>query len=218
MREAFLKLVLLAIISVPQLGVQSTSAAESPNCNGDTTDWSGKDNPGAGRAEQCAWARICVGQIATFAKPELEKPDGTRQEESPQSRESRFLRGEFIKEILREKWSKQIPAEGIRISGAIIGNLMLDNVAVDERFECQHCDFEGGVRFLYVRPKWFINLTGSNIIGPADQQCKEGDFRGILNFGGLSSQGSIILKDVTADCGITLDGAKIKENSDFARQ
>jgi hypothetical protein len=210
MRGTLLRLVLLAIISVPQLRAQSTSVAAPPKCNQDTTDWSGKDDPGAikASAEQCAWARISAGQIASFVKP-----DDTVKE-SPQSRASRLLRGEFIKEILREKWSKQIPAEGIRISGAIIDKLMLDNIAVDERFECQQCDFEGGVRLLYVRPKWFIDLTGSNIIGPTDQKCTEDerDYRGILNLGGLSSDGSVILNNVTADCGITLDGAKIKEN------
>jgi hypothetical protein len=199
---------------VPQLGAQPTYAGEPLKCNQDTTDWSGKESPGTTKAEKCAWERIRLGQIAVFAKPELEKPDGTRQEESPQSRDSRSLRGEFIKEMLREKWSKQIPVEGIRISGAIIGNLTLDNIAIDQRFECQRCDFEGGARFLYVRPKWFIDLSGSHILGPADPQCKEDerDLSGVLNLGGLSGEGSIILRDVTADCSITLDGARIKEN------
>jgi hypothetical protein len=220
MRGALLRFVLIAIISVPQLLAQSTSVAGPLKCNQDTTDWSGKDDPGAIKApaEQCAWARISAGQIATFTRPELKTSDRTKQEESRQSRESRRLRGEFIKEILREKWSKQIPAEGIRISGAIIDKLDLDNMSLDQRFECHDCDFEGGARFLYVRPKWFIDLQGSHIIRPADRHCTDDESddedkrAGILNLGGLASEGSVLLNKVKADCAITLNGAKIKEN------
>ncbi len=221
MRGALLRLVLLAIILVPQLRAQSASAAEPPKCNPDTTEWGNKDNPGATPVEQEAWDKILHGQIAKFAKSKSDTPDGTRQEEeSSQSRASRLLCGGFIKEILRDKWSKQIPAEGIRISGAIIDTLDLSNMPLDPRFECHSCDFEGDASFLYVRPKWFIDLQGSHIIRSAGRKCTEDesddedkqDHSGILNLGGLSSEGSVLLNNVKADCAITLDGAKIKEN------
>ncbi len=81
MRGALLRLVLLAIILVPQLRAQSASAAEPPKCNPDTTEWGNKDNPGATPVEQGAWDKILHGQIAKFAKSKSDTPDGTRQEE-----------------------------------------------------------------------------------------------------------------------------------------
>jgi hypothetical protein len=219
MRGAVIKFFLLAIISVFELGTLSPSAAQAVICNNpnDTTNWDKETkevNPGTTRAEKCAWARIRDGQAAVFAKPQPGNTDESTPPESSESRELRKLRGDFMKEILLGKWSSQIPLERIRIQGAIIEKMWLENLAMDKILVCQNCDFEGGVRFVYVRSKWFIDLTGSRIIGPGGQGCKadDSDRTGILNLGGLSIDGSVLLNELTADCAIMLDGAKIKEN------
>src|SRR5438045_1666341 len=102
-KPAFAVLVVF-LLSLPiSIGILQPAFAAEP-CESDA-NWSG--------TEQKVWQFMCTGEVADLTHL---PPDQVR------------LRGSFLKGVLtNERLRGKIPAEGIRITGAVFDELTLDN-------------------------------------------------------------------------------------------
>lgn len=174
---SIVKVVVLAASLWTAFSFHLAHAAETFTC-----EKNGTEVPWKSDTEKYVWGQICSAQPAELTQ-----------------RADKEISGDFIYEIVaREKWSKQIPIEGIAIDGAIIKDLNLENVDINSVLQLKNCEFPGPAQIKFVKAKRLIDLSGSQ-------------FADYLNLSSLSTQSSLLLVGVRAKR-IYLDEARISEN------
>ena len=98
--------------------------------------------------EKWVWQEICAGRIADFNAREGRQDMPLKPTTSQGWSEERKLRSDFLKQILlRQPYSSEIPAEGIRIAGAWFAEaVQLNHGRLARHLWLENCRFEGPVK------------------------------------------------------------------------